>query len=101
MVLMWSALVLILTTHSEASEGVRENVTVRTGNWPLLHPPASQNHRDDTSSHGWGRVGVQAAAFFDLGSVYSMTRNIVIGDCDYGIQLNHTKLPASHHSDVH
>lgn len=46
-------------------------------------------------------MGVQEAAFFDLGSVYSMTRNIVIGDCDYGIQLDHTKLPASHHSDVH
>lgn len=54
MVLMWSALVLILTTHSEASEGVRENVTVGTGS---LHPPASQNHGDDTSSVVGGKGG--------------------------------------------
>ena len=55
MVLMWSPLVLILTTHSEASEGVRENVTVGTG--PPLHPPASQNHGDDTSSIVGGMGG--------------------------------------------
>lgn len=93
----WSLCGQLLSTQKPV-RGLRESVTVGTG--PPLHPPASQNHGDNTSSCEWGRVGVQAAAFFDLGSVYSMTRNIMVGDHDYGIRMNHTKLPAFHHSDV-